>query len=301
MVGTNSPLRRRVLARALVSVLAPSSGKLVPMLLGGKKIVRLLLQEPRTGIGINGSNLQSYPSRALQSPLYPRKAGPISPPKKVLNKISYPRVSRTPFLLSQPCLLLCIVPQYARRDLPYTLGHSLLARPRRGRERERVVAGSTSPRARPAAVAARLARRLRSFAAARLPEEGGRELLDEHRAVVRRRPWGCGSIPGARGHTGTVNIANQQFFFRPPVSVPLISLDQYRTERYSNNCMSRLGVPRGIRAGGPRLRASNRKTSWQTPISNVPGRKLQSPISLPPGPQSPISNARPGLSSVAIR
>ena len=80
-------------------------------------------------------------------------------------------------------------------------------------------------------------------------------------------------------------------FFRPPVSVPLISLDQYRTERYSNNCMSRLGVPRGIRAGGPRLRASNRKTSWR-PDSNLQSSRtnLQSPISLPPGP--PISNVQ---------
>ena len=46
--------------------------------------------------------------------------------------------------------------------------------------------------------------------------------------------------------------------------------------------MSRLGVPRGIRAGGPRLRASNRKTSWR-PDSNPQssGTNLQSPISLP--------------------
>ena len=29
-------------------------------------------------------------------------------------------------------------------------------------------------------------------------------------------------------------------FFRPPGSVPLISLDHYRTERYSNGCMSHL-------------------------------------------------------------
>ncbi len=40
--------------------------------------------------------------------------------------------------------------------------------------------------------------------------------------------------------------------FRPPVSVPLISLDQYGTERYSNDCMARLGVPRGIRSGRAR-------------------------------------------------
>ena len=55
--------------------------------------------------------------------------------------------------------------------------------------------------------------------------------------------------------------------------------------------MSRLGVPRGIRAGGPRLRASNRKTSWR-PDSNLQSSRtnLQSPISLPPGP--PISNVQ---------
>ena len=46
--------------------------------------------------------------------------------------------------------------------------------------------------------------------------------------------------------------------------------------------MSRLGVPRGIRAGGPRLRASNRKTCWR-PDSNLQSSQtnLQSPISLP--------------------
>ena len=32
-------------------------------------------------------------------------------------------------------------------------------------------------------------------------------------------------------HGGTVNIVNKKnFFFRPPGSVPLVSLDQYRTE-----------------------------------------------------------------------
>ena len=68
-------------------------------------------------------------------------------------------------------------------------------------------------------------------------------------------------------HAGTVNIANQQFFFRPPVSVPLISLDQYRTERYSDNCMSRLGVHRRIRTG--RARRSKK---------NIVAPSLQSPI-----------------------
>ena len=31
----------------------------------------------------------------------------------------------------------------------------------------------------------------------------------------------------------------KKLFFRPPVSVPLISLDHYRTELYSNDCMLR--------------------------------------------------------------
>ena len=60
----------------------------------------------------------------------------------------------------------------------------------------------------------------------------------------------------------------------------MISLDHERTERYSSNCMSRLGVPRGIRAGGPRLRASNRKTPWRPDsIPQSSGTNLQSPIS----------------------
>ena len=95
-------------------------------------------------------------------------------------------------------------------------------------------------------------------------------------------------------HAGAVNIANQLFFFRPPVSAPLNFLDQYRTERYSNNCMSRLGVPRGIRAGSPRLRASNRKTSWR-PDSNLPGPISNLQSASRRDPQSPMSNARPGL------
>ena len=64
----------------------------------------------------------------------------------------------------------------------------------------------------------------------------------------------------------------KNYFFRAPVSVPLISLDHERTERYSSNCMSRLGVPRGIHAGGPRLRARIQKPPGaQTPFPNLPG------------------------------
>ena len=88
----------------------------------------------------------------------------------------------------------------------------------------------------------------------------------------------------------------KKYFFRPPASVPLISLDHERTERYSHNCMTRLGVPRGIRAGGPRLRASNRKTpDAQTPISNLPGPISNLQSASRRDPQSPMSNARPGL------
>ena len=36
----------------------------------------------------------------------------------------------------------------------------------------------------------------------------------------------------------------KKYFFRPSVSVQLISLDQWRTEGYSNNCMAHLRVPR---------------------------------------------------------
>ena len=36
------------------------------------------LEPPSTGIGINCSNLQSYPSRTLQSPMYPKEDVPIS-------------------------------------------------------------------------------------------------------------------------------------------------------------------------------------------------------------------------------
>ena len=59
----------------------------------------------------------------------------------------------------------------------------------------------------------------------------------------------------------------KKLFFRPPVSVPLISLDQYRTERYSDDCMAHLGVPRGIRAYRARTGAGARNLKPREPVS----------------------------------
>jgi len=45
---------------------------------------------------------------------------------------------------------------------------------------------------------------------------------------------------GATDHFGTVSTANKKILaFRLPVSVPLISLGRYLTERYSDGCMAR--------------------------------------------------------------
>ena len=43
------------------------------MLLLHRVAIKTGFLEPRTGIGIHCSNLQSYPSRTLQSPMYPKK------------------------------------------------------------------------------------------------------------------------------------------------------------------------------------------------------------------------------------
>ena len=47
----------------------------------------------------------------------------------------------------------------------------------------------------------------------------------------------------------------------------MIPLDQYRTERYSNDCMAHLGVPRGIRAYRARTGAGARNLKPREPVS----------------------------------
>ena len=82
------------------------------------------------------------------------------------------------------------------------------------------------------------------------------------RATNRQDSTGAAAMAGP-----SISRIKKIIFFRPPVSVPLISLDQYRTERYSNDCMAHLGVPRGIRAYRARTGAGARNLKPRAPVS----------------------------------
>ena len=80
------------------------------------------------------------------------------------------------------------------------------------------------------------------------------------RAANRQDSIGAAVMAGP-----SISRIKKKYFFRPPVSVPLISLDQYRTERYSKGCMSRLVskvTGRVSRHGGQKTPGSDRGHSY---------------------------------------
>ena len=80
------------------------------------------------------------------------------------------------------------------------------------------------------------------------------------RAANRQDSIGAAVMAGR-----SISRIKKYYFFRPPVSVPLISLDQYRTERYSDDCMASRS---SSRRPAPRVR---RPPKFRRPSGDVLG------------------------------